>query len=190
MTQPKTITNYTITAAHRITGRSRTTIQKHLKKGKLSCVEDENGIKRINASELIRVYGDDCDFNREETTTAQPVEPDSGQSQSNRTELHTLRERLDTLNEERRRERERLESEVEHLRAALERAQESGNRTLLLLEDRSGKAEWRESIARLDERLQGHEDQAKAQREKSAHAAWLDMPWWRVLRGKDLKPTS
>lgn len=182
MTQPKPTTKYSITAAHRITGRSRTTIQKHLKKGKLSCTEDENGAKRIDACELIRVYGDDCDFNREEPMSARPVNPNPEGAETIRTELHMLRERLDTFTAERHRERERLESEVEHLRDALRRAQESGSRALLLLEDRSGRGEWQEAIARVEERVQEQEARTVTQPNESARPDWLDEPWWRVLR--------
>ncbi len=58
-------TQYTITQAHRITGRSRTTLQRHLKKGVLSSTTDEFKNVRIDASELMRVYGaDQCDFAR------------------------------------------------------------------------------------------------------------------------------
>ena len=49
--------------AQRITGKSRTTINKHMKGGKLSFELDQEGNKVIQASELIRVYGEEnCDF--------------------------------------------------------------------------------------------------------------------------------
>ena len=44
-----TTTKYSISAAHRITGKSRTTITKHLASGKLSCEEDAQGNKLIDA---------------------------------------------------------------------------------------------------------------------------------------------
>ena len=47
----------------RITGKSRTTIQAHIKDGKLSYELDKDGNKIIQASELIRVYDEKgCDF--------------------------------------------------------------------------------------------------------------------------------
>ena len=80
-------TKYTITAAHRITGKSRTTLQKHLKKGKLSCEETDDGIKLIDASELIRVYGDACDFTREEGLATSAGIREEGASSAGRAEL-------------------------------------------------------------------------------------------------------
>ena len=63
--------------AQRITGKSRTTINKHMKAGKLSFELDQEGNKVIQASELIRVYGEEnCDFDsaigRSKKQTASP----------------------------------------------------------------------------------------------------------------------
>lgn len=55
-------TKYTISAASRLTGKSRPTISKHIRQGRLSCEDDGQGAKLIDAVELIRVYGDACNF--------------------------------------------------------------------------------------------------------------------------------
>lgn len=182
MTNTTPTTRYTITAAHRITGRSRTTIQKHIKKGKLAYELGEGGVKLIDASELIRVYGDDCDFRREEqgagATAGIPAAPDTV-----RTEVHTLRDRLDTLNEERRREREQLQTQIEYLQDALKQAQEGGNRALLLLEDRSGSADWQAAIASLEARLDVQQDRTADDAKQQARSDLLDRPWWRLVWG-------
>lgn len=172
MTTTKPNTKYTITAAHRITGKSRTTIQKHVKKGKLAYEQGDDGVKLIDASELIRVYGDACDFGRAEegaaATQGEPPVPDAV-----RTELHTLRDRLDNVGEERRREREQLQAQIDHLQDALKRAQEGGNRALLLLEDRSGGGDWQAAIAGLEAKLTAEErpDRRRGEAARSGRAA-------------------
>lgn len=90
---------------------------------------------------------------------------------------------MDLLDEERRRERTRLESEVEHLRDALQRAQESGSQALLLLEDRSGRGELRQAIDRLERRFNDREVTDPIPGDRHARAAWLDRPWWSLLLG-------
>jgi hypothetical protein len=177
---PKQATKYTITAAHRITGKSRTTIQKHLRQGRLSASEDESGVKWIDASELIRVYGDSCDFSREEGASALPGVSE-GVSGAVRSELHTLHEKLSMLDEERRRERAQLQSQVDHLQDALKLAQEGNNRALLLLENKSGGGEWREAFARLEKQLEQNQAEAIAKAKAEARKELLDKPFWRLL---------
>ncbi|MGL4514405.1 MAG: hypothetical protein ACRCT8_15055 [Lacipirellulaceae bacterium] len=155
-------TQYTITSAHRITGKSRTTIQKHLKRGVLSCTLGPDGVKLIDASELLRVYGDACDFARAEegASTSQPL---ADESATLRTRLDATQELLDTLREERRRERDQLTAQVEHLRDSLKLAQEGHNRATLLLESRAGTAA------------------PPAVPESAGPADWRDRAWWRLV---------
>ena len=47
-----------ISQAARQFEKDRSTIQRHIKDGKLSCEVDSNGHKRIDLAELIRVYGE------------------------------------------------------------------------------------------------------------------------------------
>lgn len=182
MTTKKPNTKYSITAAHRITGKSRTTIQKHLKKGKLAYDHGDNGVKRIDASELIRVYGDSCDFSRAEEGLA-ILKGQPPVTQEVRTELDTLHDRLDTLAQERRREREQLQAQIDHLQDALKRSQEGGNRALLLLDDRSGRADWQAAIAGLEARLAAQQDQTADEAKRQARSELLDRPWWRLVWG-------
>jgi GTP cyclohydrolase II len=178
----KQATKYSITAAHRITGKSRTTIQKHLKQGRLSATEGPDGAKLIDASELIRVYGDECDFSREEgAPTPEQHRPDV--TSSVRTDLHSLKEKLDILQEERRREREQLQSQIEHLQEALKLAQEGHNRATLLLENRVGGGDWREAFVKLKRQVEQRETHSVAKAKEEARQELLAKPWWRALRG-------
>ena len=176
MTNTRPTTHYSITAAHRITGKSRTTIQRHLKKGKLSFVEDDDGIKRIDASELIRVYGDDCDFSRERTEASQEVGSGSiGEGWQAR--HNPLAEKLDWVESERERERRQLEERVQYLEQALALAQEGQNRATLLLENQSRGAAAESRLAMIEQRLEA----AQPVKQKTAQAEWHTKPWWRVL---------
>jgi len=46
-----------ISEASRLTNKSRTTVHRYISKGKLSICTDENGVKKIDTSELLRVFG-------------------------------------------------------------------------------------------------------------------------------------
>ncbi len=179
MTDQKPTTQYTITAASRVTGKSRTTIQKHLKQGKLSASGPE-GNKRIDASELIRVYGDDCDFARGQEDAAAPAEREEGPPTTVRTELHSVRQQLDTLEEERRREREQLQAQIEHLRDALKLAQEGHNRATLLLENQSGGGDLRATAQRLEKQFARSLAMLRAEVTETVYAEVREQPWWQV----------
>lgn len=147
---------FSISAAHRITGKSRTTITKHLDEGKLSFSTDDNGNRLIEASELMRVYGDDCNFAAEEGGNSAPakVTPASGQGDA----------LLAKEQEERQRERTQLEAQIEHLKEALESAQEGYNRVTLLLENKSKVPDGvQQQLKVLEQRLSLSEQQAEEQ---------------------------
>ena len=46
-----------VTEAARLTGKNRATIHRYIKQGKLSQVTDETGTKKVDTSELLRVFG-------------------------------------------------------------------------------------------------------------------------------------
>ncbi|TWU00463.1 hypothetical protein Pla108_14140 [Botrimarina colliarenosi] len=188
MTTKKPTTKYSITSAHRITGKSRTTIQKHVKQGKLSYEEDDAGVKWIDASELMRVYGDECDFAREEGGTTDETGPTAA-GEGTRSELHSVRRLLDTLGEERQRERQQLQSQIdqlqsqiENLQDALKLSQEGHNRATLLLEDRTGGGEWRQAIQTLESKFAKRETAVRREAQQAARAEIKSGPWWALLR--------
>lgn len=197
MPTTKPTTQYTITAVHRITGKSRTTIQKHIKQGKLSCAQGTDGTKRIDASELIRVYGDDCNFSREEGPDSPASNPTVNISSNGQTPLHTVQQHLDTLTEERRREREQLQSQIDHLQNALQLAQEGHNRATLLLESNTkGGGDWQQAFATIEQRLANQaaksqqeleEFKAAAKRQIAQHKraleSELEKPFWQKFFG-------
>lgn len=182
MSAPVTLTKYSIAAAHRITGKSRTTIAKHVAAGKLSCVEDASGAKLIDASELIRVYGDACDFSREEGASQPAAAGSGGTGQGEQVPVTSLAAQLEKEIAERERERAHFRQQIDHLQDALKLAQEGQNKAMLLLEHRgSGGGEWREALAALEERLKTEQETAKAQAKREALAELKNQPWWKLL---------
>lgn len=140
-----TSTRYSISAASRITGKSRATIARHIKASKLSFDLGIDGNKQIDASELMRVYGDDCDFQREEKR-GQPSDSTRVESKpaANDAVVDEVREQLI----------EQYKAQIDHLQQALEKAQEGQNRVTLLLEQKSSERnDWRESIQSMGESL-------------------------------------
>lgn len=127
---------YTISQASRITGVTRKTLYSHIDKKPISTHKDDNGNILIEASELIRVYGDKCKFDRangkeESVTTKQVSTPISNdvkhELEISKLENSFLKERI-----------EQYKDEIESLKEALKRAQEGHNRATMLLEDKSG----------------------------------------------------
>jgi len=52
------MTKLNISQASKLYGKDRSSIQRKIKNGELSCEADENGHKQIDLSELIRIYGE------------------------------------------------------------------------------------------------------------------------------------
>lgn len=176
---------YSISAAHRITGKSRTTITKHISTGKLSCSEDGQGNKLIDASELMRVYGDACDFSKAGEPELSTTEAETGQGvQPNASTLKAL---LEKEIAERERERGQWQRQIDHLQEALKLAQEAQSKAMLLLEDKSsGGGEWQQAIKALEAKIANQEEGLKQQLAKASEEAkraarqeMLQKPWWK-----------
>lgn len=183
------MTKYSISAANRITGKSRTTISKHLASGKLSCSEDEQGNKLIDASELMRVYGAACDFSREEGAGQSAATAVKGSEQGGQLPLSSLAAQLEKEIAERERERAHYRQQIDHLQDALKLAQEGQNKAMLLLEHRTtGGGEWQAAIKQLEEKwgLEVSTTEARlaevaAQSRQAAYAEIRSRPWWHVF---------
>lgn len=157
-----TSTKYSISAANRITGKSRTTIARHISTGTLSCESDSNGTKLIDASELIRVYGDACDFAREQAKTTQTTEQHQETVPSNQS-VH-LQTMLDREIAERARERDQFTQQIDYISEALAKSQEGHNRATLLLQDQSKRGgDWQQALNSVEARIA--DEQTKARRE-------------------------
>ncbi|TNC42855.1 hypothetical protein FHG66_21235 [Rubellimicrobium rubrum] len=112
-----------LSAAARATGRSKSTIGRAIKSGKLSARRDEAGGYRIDASELARAFDWDPQAGVPWSATAPPVGPEAAPP----SELLVLRTRLELLEQALEREREALAHEREttaDLRQRLDRSDE------------------------------------------------------------------
>jgi len=118
--------------------------------GKLSFELDDDGNKTVEASELVRVYGDVCKFDREEKrgqdteTKRSETEPDSSA-----TAIKAMQQQLTG----------QYVAQIDHLQQALEKAQEGQNRVTLLLEQRSTDSNaWQASLDAMSEKIANQTD--------------------------------
>ena len=71
---------YTLGAAAKASGKSKATISKAIKSGRLSALKDETGVYQIEPAELNRVYPLNVDGNRDRTPRTPEDTPDKGPS--------------------------------------------------------------------------------------------------------------
>jgi len=82
----------TISEAARLAKKNRTTIYKYINNGKLSVVASVDGIKKIDTSELIRVFPD-CKIEKEQQ------QGDNATQQQSTDEINNLRKEIQHLKE-------------------------------------------------------------------------------------------
>lgn len=167
------LSKVSVSQAARLTGKSRETINKATKSGKLSFSRNASNHKEIDVAELERAYPlvatiDEINQEPAAVSSSQPASDSDASA-----EMAVLREKLagshrahEMLAAERDRERRQLESEIENLRQSLEKSQEQHNKSLLLITDQSKQTkdrvgEWEESIHALETRIANHEHRAK-----------------------------
>jgi len=140
---------YTISEASRIVGVTRKTLYNHIEKKPISTETDDNGKPLIEASELIRVYGDKCKFDR-----ANPNEETPKTTHVSATVPNDLKYELALVKQENgflKTQIEQYESRVTYLEDALKQSQTVNNRTTMLLEDKSNSGGLKETVERLEE---------------------------------------
>ena len=190
--------------AAKLAGVSRRTFYNHIPQKKISITKDDDGAEKIDISELERIYGKETiarnrkELMEEGEGTVQGSEIAHPNSQGNVNYQNLLlEERVKHLQEQKiqlenhqKREREQYYEEIENLREALKRAQE----TTLLIEDKSKeKGEWEKSFRGLEQRIVNQEKATKeeiAKNEKIAHENKLlrkalkeekNKSWWKKL---------
>lgn len=176
-----------IAAVHRRTGKARSTIASHIRKGELSVVLDDKGNKFIEASEAARFYGVEFDLN------------DAGSSASNtkRIEKNSVPTVDNTaLIQEMKNHRESLDEIIKGLRNDLDKSQEREEKKLMLLTHQSESSEnieeavknavreeIKEELDQLRNSLAAKDRKAKElglKLRKEMNRSWLD----RVFRGR------
>ena len=163
-----------ITKAARLADVSRTTLYNDMNSGKLTYVTSGKNKKVIDVAELERVYGSLNIDTEKEVSNSVKVEQKSTVGERSTSvglvELAVLRERLDTLEAERKREREQFEERIEHLQSSLDKAQENQGKTTLLLEHytKEGRgADWEKALSALEDRISNQEKSIKEDAEKT-----------------------
>ena len=120
------MTEISITEAMKLTGKSRPTLYRHIKSGKLS--KTSNG--GIDTSELRRVYGEFETLNvtNENKVVTQSIKTEKksiSQNEKDETEIQHLKEQL-----------EMLKSQLSKTENQLERSQKTEDRLLQVIENR------------------------------------------------------
>lgn len=159
-----TSTKFNISDAARVVGKSRATIQRALKAGTLSATLDAKGHKKIDASELVRCFGDEADFGRVMKAAEGAGRGELADLQAS-SKLEAMQNKLEA----------QYKAEIARLESALERSQEGHNRITLLLESKvSREEEWAASMAGLRKTAANKEEEViklrqalRAEREKT-----------------------
>lgn len=172
---------YTVIEAAKIAGISRQTIYRHIDKKPISTEKDDEGNIFIDASELLRIYGDKLNFdvtktkadNKENNEKLQTVTSNNSTDGIRIIEerLNSANKQIEMLETQMQREREMLEDQIGTLRSALEKSQETQSKTVTLLEDKTSKneksAEWQSTLKALEERISNQEIGHKEQEQKA-----------------------
>lgn len=171
-------TEHSISSAARIVGVSRATIARHIKKGKLTATLDSENNKQIDASELVRVYGDQCKFDGSRDQVRETLRSE--------TELAPLLQQTKQLNDQL---IAQYKSQVDDLREALSKAQDGLNRTTLLLENHTKKdSNLQEQVSRLEVVVKAQ--RAESSKIKRALYEERSSPLWNRLFRKQVSQIS
>lgn len=152
---------YSVSEAARIVGFTRKTFYKHIKKKGISVEKDENNRPLIDASELIRVYGDRCNFETDQENTkvdegqGTPQKVDTDKQLDTVVEIAVLREKLSNTEEQR-----------DHYQTLYEQErQERQANTRLLADQRDKQDHWEKSFLELQQMITNQESKANQELE-------------------------
>lgn len=154
---------YSISEAARIAGVTRKTLYKHIDKKPISTEQDVNGRPVIDASELMRVYGDQCRFNHEndkqDTVSSKQMYADAHSPTF--VEIAVTKKELDMLRARMNAEKDSFEEQIDYLRKKLDEATSESRKLTALLTDQSTKNvssnDWQKSIKALEDRIANQE---------------------------------
>lgn len=130
--------SYTLNEAAKATGKSKTTIHRALKSGKISATKTDSGAYAIEPAELHRVFP----IVPEEQNAERSTESDAEHPRNN---LGTLRIQLESMEKERERERQQLQEMVADLREDRDRWRQQAT---ALLEDKRAGGFWKKLFGR------------------------------------------
>lgn len=153
-----------ITEAATLANVSRTTLYNDMNTGKITFVSNGKNKKVIDVAELERVYGSLNISDNKQTSSSVKIEQNFTKKGEDvavpLVELAVLRERVETLEIERKRERTQFEERIEQLQETLNKSQENQNKTTLLLEHYTKEGaggDWQKSLKALEDRIANQE---------------------------------
>ncbi len=163
---------YSISEASRIVGVTRKTLYKHIEKKPISVDKDENDRPIIDASELVRVYGDRCRFNNEEVSNkaGEGIQPSTEVSIPDAIGAAVTQKELEMLKSQMSSERNTFEEQIDYLRTKLDEANSETKKLTALITDQTTKdvraGEWEKSFKALEARLANQETASKEIKER------------------------
>lgn len=108
-----------LSAAAKEVDRSKSTLSRAIKEGRLSATRCEDGSYQIDPAELYRVFPAPVP----QPTTSNAAQPESERDGILRMQLEVAERERDREREERNREREQMQATIDDLRARLDRAE-------------------------------------------------------------------
>lgn len=163
---------YSISEASRVVGVTRKTLYKHIDKKPITVEKDNNDRPVIDASELIRVYGDQCkfDFDSGSDDTEKSKHQSTEVSNSKSTEIAVIKKELELVRGQFRSEKENFEEQIDYLRKKLDEANGESRKLTAQITDQREKVdrteEWDRAIKALEERIANQEKIAKQKEER------------------------
>lgn len=142
---------YSLSEAADEIGKSKMTIQRAIKSGKLSAGRDDQGSYKIDPAELHRVFPADARPKKKETKAEEGAL--QHESEQLRREIEVRDAQIEREQTERRREREQLETTIDDLRKRLDTESAERQRlTLLITDERAKEVREREEAAKQTKR--------------------------------------
>lgn len=167
---------YTVNQAAQIVGVTRQTIYRHIDSKPISVSKDDEGNQLIEASELIRVYGNDINFSAlsdtaksQETVVTrnklQDVTPDPVTSNvEDAVKVAKLEAQLDSLKQL----LDNKEDETDYIKKLLEEEKSERKAANNLLEDhRDKESQWQKQFSAMESRISNIEKNSKTWEERA-----------------------
>lgn len=166
---------HSISEAARIVGVTRKTFYKHIDKKSISVEKDDNDMPVIDASELVRVYGDQCDFeyDKKDKDTGQDTNKGKQEStavSSEKDDDAVLKKEIELIRAQLSSERESFEEQIDYLRKKLDDSDSETRKLTAMITDQRSQTDkserWQKSLKALESRIANQEKVAREHKEE------------------------
>ena len=163
---------YTVSEAAKIVGATRQTIYRHIDSKPLSIEKDENGNQLIDASELMRVYGNNINFDALDDTTEDDT-VNNNVTRGDSAPVTSVEDKIEIARLKAELEKEialknGVQEENQYIKNLLEEEKTERRKANNLLEDMRTKEEksekWENTLKALENRIANQEQTTKEQR--------------------------